>query len=334
MQAAPPRVQKLGVIKVTRSTHEKHGSNIMYRASSISGWVLLVAVLIFACLMQFWLLVSFLLVVCTTGFLISVTFGSRLRQVNVPYSTNQNRLVVAARHMNETEWQAFYGESRVVNSLLNWPLLVQGQPRSQHMNVVLYWCLRILILSQWMLAIGAAASKGWEAFGIIGWIVLCLFCHNFIFTPSRCAGWWLRHTSGVQVERYNLSLSSRRALLNTLMALNPDTLSKSSISVTGLAELHHEALLWIDPILKKCQSRTEWEETSKKALFRTAHEDARTLADPSKNSTAEGEKKADEMAWEQRQPWYPFIAEGIEMAARVKVHARLDQIFAEAANAG
>jgi len=120
------------------------------------------------------------------------------------------------------------------------------------------------------------------------------------------------------MQRYRTHLSSRRTLLNTIMALNPATFPLDL--KTGQNDLfcfRKEALKWINPILEPGAGRTRWEEASLKAM-REEREQSPKSPFPSDHWRREYGKDY----------WNPFILEGIEIAARIRLEAKLpDEII-------
>lgn len=193
-----------------------------------------------------------------------------------------NRLVVATQHMNETKWRVFYGESRVVNSLLNWPLqrpasscnkagdakaheiYRQAEAATSPLVHIFRRILRVLVLAQWVLALFSAALQGWDAYIISFWVMFCVVSHGYLFSASRVAPQWLRRSPGVNLRLYSVRVSSRRALLSTLVTLNPDTFVVDHDEVAAFADvksspfMREGALAWLDPILKASPDRAKW----------------------------------------------------------------------------
>lgn len=115
------RLQILEVIHVARIASK---SRFLYSfhaiAASILGWVLLLGLAALSISLRCYLTLAFMIVVSLTGTVISAIHGSKPRRLRITdHGSQYNRLVVSALHMNETRWQIFYGESSVVNSLLN-----------------------------------------------------------------------------------------------------------------------------------------------------------------------------------------------------------------------
>lgn len=94
--------------------------------------------------------------------------------------------------------------------------------------------------------------------------------------PSkREARGWLTYHAGLRIARYQTTLSSRRALLNTVLALNPDTFSlPHGAAHEDRTKLDEGALKWIDPILERGSSRTKWEQATLKAMNEAAEDDS------------------------------------------------------------
>ncbi|KAH6640306.1 hypothetical protein F5144DRAFT_559938 [Chaetomium tenue] len=127
------------------------------------------------------------------------------------------------------------------------------------------------------------------------------------------------------MHRYTTTLSSRRALLSTLVALNPDTFAErdSKEDRTGLSR---EGMAWADPILKPSGSRTAWEGAMREALNEVqAREPTAIVAEESFRAARPGPFSAQ---WNEKYKggdcyWSPFMSEGIYMASKIKVEASL-----------
>ncbi|CRL27848.1 unnamed protein product [Penicillium camemberti] len=51
--------------------------------------------------------------------------------------------------------------------------------------------------------------------------MFCVFSHAYLFSPESTLKNWMQTDAGVAMNRYQIQLGSRRALLNTILALNP-----------------------------------------------------------------------------------------------------------------
>jgi hypothetical protein len=144
------RIQNLEVIYVSRlqppNRHELSSSWLRhvlldpwwmysprYLATSILGWITLLGMIAMCIILQTYLAMAFLLVVPLTGTVIFALYGSSPRGLLVtePVSGKRyNRLILVAEHVNAADWIVFYGESTIVNSLLNRPLEPRGPRKS------------------------------------------------------------------------------------------------------------------------------------------------------------------------------------------------------------
>ncbi|KAK7965767.1 uncharacterized protein PG986_000044 [Apiospora aurea] len=243
------------------------------------------------------------------------------------------------------DWKVFYGESTLVNSVLNLPL--RGNPPRHKELPGLRTFLRCLIFSQWAITVASAAKKDWNALGISFWVLFCILARTFAFSAKESTRSWLQHSSGIRLERFETDLSSRRALLNTVMALNPDTFAIDS--TTGKEEhsaLYSGALLWIDPILKPGPDRTKWEEATRMSLAEdllkrhasggtnsmvsevACHSrgvSSTTVVDGLGNGPSSGADSWKTLYGDQY--WARFITEGTEMASTIRRHANLSERF-------
>lgn len=269
----------------------------LYQFEVWIGYLAWTGLVTLSSLFHCWIALMFLVVVMATGQNIYLIHGRPPRKLGTKAGkSNFNRLVITADHENATYWRAFYGRSDIVNPLLNWPIV----PAVRRSKIPPSLLLRVLVLAQWSLAIGAASLKGWDAFIITFWLVFCIFSINYWFVAEHGAKEWLNDEAQIYFKRYQVTLSSRRALLNTLIALNPDTfldeIAKGN-QITGHAardinreesgegrvrgrgrqhgqsdneigskSFRADSLLWIDPILKRGEERTRWEEATRRAL--------------------------------------------------------------------
>jgi hypothetical protein len=315
-----------------------------YNTCRVIGWILCVGLVACSGMMKCWLALIFLVVVVLTGWNVHQIHSAQPRKLGERAEPSKyNRLVITADHENASNWRAFYGRSHVVNSLLNWPIVSES---SQQPSRWLFLSLRTLILAQWITVVGAASMKGWDAYIIAFWILLCIVLISHVFAAERDAKQWLADNAGVHLKRYEVKLSSRRALLNTLMALNPDTL-QDNVQVKGHAEiltesaddledrpqddspdepknggsqgnrtdgvaseksLRADGVRWIDPILRKGEDRTKWEEATCRAMSYEI-------------DTENFVKFAEDYRDPKRFYWWRFIKEGIEIAGKIEKEA-------------
>ncbi|KAI1371119.1 hypothetical protein F4677DRAFT_436394 [Hypoxylon crocopeplum] len=332
------RLQNLEIVHVSRlQNHTRHQlspswlrrvfvqspwlSSVHYLAVSIFGWVILLAMIVMSIILQTYLSLAFLILMPLTGIVVLALYGINPRGLLVDSSSDFNRLILVAEHENTMNWTVFYGESTVLNSLLNRPLKPLGRQPTH--TALLRIVLRIFILGQWALAIGSSAVKDWDAYFITFWIAFCIFVQAYIIPAEREAKQWMKSYAGIEIQRYQTQLSSRRALLNTVMALNPDTFALSpGAQEEDRTKLYDGAMRWIDPILEQGPSRTRWEEATLKAMNEAAKK--YTPEDTQgENSNIAGSPSTE---WEQeyrRDYWAPFIIEGIYMARKIREEANL-----------
>ncbi|KAI0402668.1 hypothetical protein F4802DRAFT_574569 [Xylaria palmicola] len=318
------RMQKLTVVHVSRLAREserpQRPHSWSFVGASVMGWILLVGLIVFTGLMHCWLSLAFLLVVPATGAAVSLTRGGKPRELRPVTPGRYDRIVVAALHMNETEWFVFYGETKLVNSLLS------HQLRSRRFldthNWVSHTALRALILGQWALVVGAAALQAWDAYFITFWIVFCILSHTLVFPPERCAKDWAERAARVRFERFETLLSGRRPLLNTIMALNPETFPRDP--VTGLEnheKLYEGGLLWIDPILKPGADRSRWEEATRRAMVAVKNQSFTGKGDG--DITVDGLEDRNWAKDYQESYWRNSIVEGMVVAKKIVEQAGL-----------
>lgn len=103
-------------------------------------------------------------------------------------------------------------------------------------------------------------------------------------------------------------MSSRRALLNTILALNPDTFDIVEGQDENNLKPYREE--WLDHVLARGQSRSDWE-TATLNVMRSNGEDI-----------AEEDKQDDNKDW-RKEYWYKYIGEGIGVAKSVIREAKL-----------
>jgi hypothetical protein len=141
----------------------------------IIGWIILLGIITTRGILQCYLALVFLVVVPLTSSIAFSIYGSRPRALLVSDSSPYNRLILVAGYMYITDWMAFYGESTIVNSLLNRPLEPKGPKMSSSVSTLLRIVLRILVLGQWALALREAATKNWNSYRISFWVAFIIF---------------------------------------------------------------------------------------------------------------------------------------------------------------
>ncbi|MCJ1290578.1 hypothetical protein MMC34_002118 [Xylographa carneopallida] len=282
-----------------------------YLTISASGWVMISCIITMSAILQCYISLSFLVVTILTGVVVFSIYGRRPRRLLVRDVSRYNRLIVVAEHMNATDWIVFYGESTIVNSLLNRPLKPNGPSMSPAAGRYLRMILSILIIGQWALVVAAASTQDWNAYFISFWIATCIFLHSYVIPPKSEASDWMQSCAHIGLKRYQAQLSSRRALLNTIVALNPDSFpSPGEIGPEDRTRFSEEGLKWVDPILKPGPSRDKWEEATRIAM----NEALRTGA------------KFPSVVWDQvygGEYWRNEVREGVQMAAKIKAEAVL-----------
>ena len=282
-----------------------------YLVVSTIGWILWLVVCIGSYLLRCYVAGAFLVLMPGTGFLVLLIHGSKPRQLLVDKGTDHNRMVVVTENMNGDNWMVFCGESTIVNSFLNRPLWREKSAHSPAIRRLLRSLLRIFILSQWAMAVGAASLEEWNAFIISFWVLLCIFSQSCVYTAQDGVKDWLQYDVNLRLERFEVALSSRRALLNTILALNPDTFdSIDGQEVDHPRPFREGAIKWLDPILARGKSRSDWE-TATLNLIRSN----------GKDHVAEGEQDNNK-DW-RKEYWYQYIGEGIEMAQVIKREVNL-----------
>ncbi|KAI0906491.1 hypothetical protein F4823DRAFT_75919 [Ustulina deusta] len=326
------RLQNLEIIHVSR-LHPPHRPDISsswprrillpsmrMRWPHMCGWVVLLGMVVMSGILRTWLSLAFQVLMPITGVVVFMLHGSNPRCLLVEKPTRWNRLVLVAEHENTTDWVAFYGESTIVNSLLNRPLKPQGSVKRPLVTAGLRMILRVLILGQWAIALGAAAIKDWNAYFITFWISFCIFMQAYVMPPEKGAKQWMKSYAGIKIERYRTTLSSRRALLNTIIALNPDTFALlPGGNKEDRDKFAAEAMKWIDPILVEGPARTKWEKATLEAMNSViGHSPPRKTTVP--------ESIAPDAEWKEEYKnefWAPHVLEGIYLATKIKEEAKL-----------
>lgn len=334
------RLQKLEVIHVsrtqTRNPHQVSSSWLhhvfldpwwmyspRYLATATLGWATLLAMITMSAILKTYLSLAFFILMPLTGSVVFALYGANPRSLLVDKASRFNRLVLVTEHVNSTDWIAFYGESTIVNSLLNRPLSPKGLMGLPTHTTFLRMILRVFILGQWALILGAAATKEWDAYFITFWIALCICLHAYVIPAQRQAKDWMKSCAGIEIERYQIQLSSRRALLNTVMALNPDTFAlPPKAEQEDRTKLCEGAIKWIDPILERGPSRTKWEEATLEAMNERSQQfppEDWEMVEKHKSSLPSEKWKQDY----QQYYWSPFIHEGIYIAEKIRQEAKL-----------
>lgn len=271
--------------------------------------------IVMSAILQTYLSLAFLVLMPITGGVISALHESNPRGLLVQKPSMWNRLILVAEHENTADWTVFYGESTIINSLLNRPLKALGPVQQPTSSAILRMVLRVCIIGQWAFALGSAATKDWDAYFITFWVAFCIFMQAYTMPPEKGAKEWMKSYAGIHIERYHTQLSSRRALLNTIIALNPDSFS---LSPEGKQEdrskFSSEAMKWIDPILGTSPGRERWEKGTLEAMNNAARDEE------------DQESKFFKKEWDKEYKkdfWAPFIDEGIYMADEIKKQASL-----------
>ena len=213
-----------------------------YKLVSMFGWVIWLAMIFVSVIAGLYTALAYLFLMPLTGLIIKFTHGSPPRKLLDERTSPFTRLVVATDSINGADWMAFYGNHYVINALLNRPLnriATTSAPRA------LQICLRCLIGGQWTLALGSCALQDWNALFISFWIITCACISSYGYSPEQSVRDWLERSCYLAIDCISAEFSSRRSMLSALVYLNPET-----------EDGHTE---WIDPIMKGCKERREWE---------------------------------------------------------------------------
>ena len=253
-------------------------NSLRYNLTCILGWASWCGLVVLAIFSRLGFAAAYLLLMPICGLVIGYTHGGRGR---VPIRRKRNphdRLVVATDSVNACDWWAFYGDHNLVNPLLNMPLSRPKHMRRQ--SPFFLWILRVLIIGQWALALGSCAFQGWDAIFISFWITFCACMSSYAYPTDVAVQDWMLYRVGVEVRKIRVKVSSRRALLSTLVCLNPD-----------------DCTSWMDSILTKSPERQQWEQTL------ISHLQAKQVYMNVSNAS---------------EYWWKYIQEGLQVGAAVK----------------
>ncbi|KAK2462364.1 hypothetical protein APHAL10511_005670 [Amanita phalloides] len=223
----------------------------------VGGWVVWLAAVVFSILCACPIAFAYIALLAVTGLFVRTIFGHLPRLLSARNSKDDSwrRAVVVTEHMNETEWTIFIGDSKLVDSLLNKPLLPtkpNGLRKVATLEGVslLRLLLKLIIATQWGLLIAASVLQNWDAILIAVALMFCACVTTFVFRPEVSLESWLR-SNEVGLEKLTVTFSGRRAMLSAMVAINPDS------EPTG----------WIDPILKTSGDRSPWERALKEWMW-------------------------------------------------------------------
>lgn len=302
-------------------------ASYLYLFTNFLGWILLISTVIMSAFFRTWISLAFLLLIPVTGIVVFCLYGSQPRRLLVEKESSYVRLLVVTEHMNSADWLVVYGESTLVNSLLNRPLEPYGPSLSPGMAAAFRLLLRLFILGQWGLALAAATTKNWNSYFICFWIAFSIFSHAFLITPTSGAKDWSKLQANLKIERFGIKLSSRRALINTVVALNPDTFPfNEEADAPDTDTFYSEGIKWIDPIITQSTNRKLWEEATRKAMADAQPQLA--AGDFSMPKFREHPNNFLSSVWNTEYAtcyWKRFIPEGIYVAAKIKRAAKLPE---------
>ena len=280
-------VESLGMSKSTRIL-----------VLQILGWILWLALAILSILSGLWPALAHLISVSVTGCVIGNTHGRSPRHpLNLDQLGKHDRLIVATSSRNSLEWTAFYGESVLLNGLLNRPLLRRRPTLWPRVSITL---LQVVILCQWVAVLAASSLADWNAYVVSFWIFFCSISSAYAHTPVRAARDWLKHHCGVSVEEVQVEFSSRRAMLGALVYLSPDRTGPRGPRTS-----------WMDSILSKSSTdRSEWEA----ALLEAIEADG----------APEGSETKGAVVSRQGAPayWSSWVVESVEIGRKLKHELR------------
>lgn len=287
LEEGRPRIQSLDFLHVAPAESAKmphrflgmsRHASVRYLAVSTTGWLLWLATVAFCLLGSLYVAAAYLLLMPTVGVMAELTRGGKPRELDTT-SSHYSRLIVAADSMNATDWMGFYGWSKLVNSFLNRALYRKS---NFSLTSKITWITRGAILGQWVLALVSCTQQDWNALAISFWMFWCALTSEYALRPEDSVRDWLEYTCKIKIHRISARFSSRRAMLGTLIYLNPDTAENK--------------MRWLNPILEDCPDRREWERVLLE-LIRT------------------GECKDEEI--KQKYCW-GWIQESVEMGKKIK----------------
>jgi hypothetical protein len=320
LRSTPPRLRWRQVL-----VDSWRDASPIYLSTTLLGWALLIGTTVMSAFFETWISLAFLLLVPVSGVVISCLYGSQPRRLLVEKEAKYVRLLVVTEHMNSANWLVIYGESTLVNSLVNRPLEPNGPSLPPAMAAVFRFILRLFILGQWGLVLGAAATQNWNSYFICFWISFSIFSHAYLVTPERVAKSWSKFQANLKIQRYTTRVSSRRALINTIVTLNPDTFSfDEKDRAPDMARFNSQSMNWVDSILARSSNRTIWEEATRKAMIEAYQQ---RMIDDLKSREHPDNFLSDAWNAEYSDPvqcyWRRFIPEGIYIAAKIKKAANL-----------
>jgi hypothetical protein len=388
MRNKDARVHQLEIVRVTKTSSSARSANngslpsidrsldtwrrhstIRFVVVSGLGRVLMALFITAAIVLEFFWGAAFLTTVCLTGLVVHLLHGRQHRRLVHDSPSGMDRMIIVSEHASTTSWKAFYGDSATLKSLLSLPLKPEPSHSSPGFRRVLRGVLQLLILTQWATAVGAATRRDWDSLFIFLWIVFSTVTSALILSPAAGARAWMRSHAGIVIERYQMRLSSRRSLLSSLLALNPDTAplstdfdrhSDTQSEMQGQQGMDAPSQMgWLDPLLRDSPARKRWEEASRRALSETfnqfsvqevaseGHEDrfwqsadlswqtdydgtaAKRLQRLSKEK---GGSSLSKMLAATSKPdhWVPSVQEGLYVAARVQAEAERQVAEAQA----
>ncbi|RYP43966.1 hypothetical protein DL768_009520 [Monosporascus sp. mg162] len=253
---------------------------LRYLAVSCIGWVCWTGLVVLSFLGGLYISGPYLLLMPMMGIVVGFTHGNTARMPQRRDYDAYQRLIIASGSENGYQWFAFYGDQTLLNGLLNLPLYRAGSIR--------FWpffsnLLRVLIVSQWGLALGSSAMMGWDAFIIATWTTFCILMSAYVYPSNVAARDWLRRNCQVEVVAIDIELSSRWSMLCAMGTINPDITNAEA--------------KWMDSILGPTPDRHDVWTTLKEYSLDGDEYDASGVKDK----------------W-----WWKFLVEGREVGKSIK----------------
>lgn len=282
----------------------KNKITFFHNATVIIGWAAWICLVAICAARAWWVAFAFLILIITSGLLFALVHGNTPRHLGQRDPSEHQRAVISASNVNATDWVVYHGRSDVVNSLVNWPL----QPSPRVTPHWIFWqMLRLAIYGQWALAVGAAAQQHWDAYVITAWIFVCIFAIDFVFCSKHAVYEWMNRCAGLRLERITVQVSSRRALLNAIIAINGDTFHPDPKGHDSIPVYREAGIRWLDEILEPCEERKDWLEATRIFLHKDQYP-------PGHFDTVRAKYEGDpKKYW-----WWRFIQEGTTIAQGLK----------------
>ncbi|KAK1981455.1 hypothetical protein LZ30DRAFT_657369 [Colletotrichum cereale] len=230
-------------ISVQESVRNQRALGPRYLTVATVGWLFWLALVTIGLGGGLYIAGAYLLLMPLTGFVVGLVHGTKARAPLTRATKPYPRLIIAPGSENPHFWFAFLGLSTVLNGLLN--ISLTRTQRLPYRKLCIY-PLRLLILSQWALALGSSATEGWDAYFIATWTTFCIVMSAYGYPADLAARDWLERDCNIRLRTIRTKLSGRWPMLIALGVVNPDK-QKGKTS-------------WMDPFVKPDKVRQDiWE---------------------------------------------------------------------------